>query len=49
MDAPPVEIFKKAALYYYKKFKAYLPLYVYWAEQRLMHSSESRDGNVPAC
>jgi hypothetical protein len=48
MDATLVETFKKAALYCYKKFKAYQPLNVYWAEQRLMLFSEFRDGNVPA-
>ena len=48
MDATLVETFKKAALYCYKKFKAYQPLNVYWAEQGLMLFSEFRDGNVPA-
>jgi hypothetical protein len=48
MDATLVETFKKAALYCYKKFKAYQPLNVYWAEQNLMLFSEFRDGNVPA-
>jgi hypothetical protein len=48
MDATLVETFKKAALYCYKKFKAYQPLNVYWAEQDLMLFSEFRDGNVPA-
>lgn len=48
MDATLVETYKKAALYCYKKFKAYQPLNVYWAEQALMVFSEFRDGNVPA-
>ncbi len=48
MDATLVETFKDAALYCYKKFKAYQPLNVYWAEQGLMLFSEFRDGNVPA-
>ena len=48
MDATLVETFKKAALYCYKKFKAYQPLNVYWAEMGLMLFSEFRDGNVPA-
>jgi hypothetical protein len=48
MDATLVETLKKAALYCYKKFKAYQPLNVYWAEQGLMLFSEFRDGNVPA-
>lgn len=48
MDATLVETFKEAALYCYKKFKAYQPLNVYWAEQGLMLFSEFRDGNVPA-
>jgi hypothetical protein len=48
MDATLVETFKKSALYCYKKFKAYQPLQVYWAEQGLMIFSEFRDGNVPA-
>lgn len=48
MDATLVKTFKEAALYSYKKFKAYQPLQVYWAEQGLMLFSEFRDGNVPA-
>jgi hypothetical protein len=48
MDATLVETYKKAALYCYKKFKAYQPLNIYWAEQGLMLLSEFRDGNVPA-
>jgi len=48
MDATLVETFKAAALYCYKKFKAYQPLNIYWAEQGLMLFSEFRDGNVPA-
>lgn len=48
MDATLVESFKKTAQYCYKKFKAYQPLQVYWAEQGLILFSEFRDGNVPA-
>ncbi len=48
MDATLVETGKRAALYCYKKFKAYQPLNFYWAEQGLMVFSEFRDGNVPA-
>jgi hypothetical protein len=48
MDATLVETSKKAAQYCYKKFKAYQPLNIYWAEQGLMLFSEFRDGNVPA-
>ena len=48
MDATLIETYKKAALYCYKKFKAYQPLNVYWAEMGLMLFSEFRDGNVPA-
>lgn len=48
MDATLVETYKRAAMYCYKKFKAYQPLNVYWAEQGLMLFSEFRDGNVPA-
>lgn len=47
-DATRVETFKKAALYRYKKFKAYQPLNIYWAEQGLILFSEFRYGNVPA-
>jgi hypothetical protein len=36
MDATLVETFKRAALYWYKKFKAYQPLNVYWAEQGIV-------------
>ncbi len=48
MDATLVETHKSKALYCYKKFKAYQPLNVYWAEQELVLHSEFRDGNVPA-
>ena len=47
-DATLVETGKKAALYSYKKFKAYQPLNTWWAEQGLVVHSEFRDGNVPA-
>lgn len=48
MDATLVETNKKEASYCYKKFKAYQPLNVYWAEQEVIVHSEFRDGNVPA-
>lgn len=48
MDATLVETHKSTAFHCYKKFKAYQPLNVYWAEQELMAHSEFRDGNVPA-
>ena len=48
MDATIVETNKKEASYCYKKFKAYQPLNVYWAEQEVIVHSEFRDGNVPA-
>ena len=39
---------KRSALYCYKKYKAYQPLNTYWHEQKMLLSSEFRDGNVPA-
>jgi hypothetical protein len=48
MDATLVETHKREALYCYKKYKAYQPLNIYWAEQGLVVLSEFRDGNVPA-
>jgi hypothetical protein len=48
MDATLIETYKKLCLYCYKKFKAYQPLNIYWAEQGLVLYSELRDGNVPA-
>lgn len=48
MDATLVETSKREASYCYKKFKAYQPLNVYWAEQEVIVHSEFRDGNVPA-
>ncbi len=47
MDATLAETYKKLSLFCYKKFKAYQPLNVYWAEQALVVYSEFRDGNVP--
>ena len=47
MDATLVPTHKRAALYCYKKFKAYQPLNCWWAEQGAMLYSEFRDGNVP--
>ena len=48
MDATLVESGKSGALYCYKKFKAYQPFNVWWAEQELVLHTEFRDGNVPA-
>jgi hypothetical protein len=48
MDATLIETHKRAALFCYKKFKAYQPLNCWWAEQGAMLYSEFRDGNVPA-
>ena len=48
IDATLVETHKSDAFYCYKRFKAYQPLNVYWAEQELVVHSEFRDGNVPA-
>ena len=48
MDATLSETHKREAKYSYKKYKAYQPLNVYWAEQGLVLFSEFRDGNVPA-
>ena len=47
MDATRIETHKRAALFCYKKFKAYQPLNCWWAEQGAMLYSEFRDGNVP--
>lgn len=48
MDATLIETQKQEALYCYKKFRAYQPLNVWWAEQQMVVRSEFRDGNVPA-
>jgi len=48
MDATLVETNKEEALYCYKKYKAYQPLNVYWAEAGVVAHTEFRDGNVPA-
>ena len=47
-DATLVETAKLAALYCYKKFKAYQPFNTWWAEQGMVLHTEFRDGNVPA-
>jgi len=47
-DATLSETYKKDAFYCYKKYKAYQPMNIYWAEQGLVLHSEFRDGNVPA-
>ena len=48
MDATLVETDKAEAEYCYKKFKAYQPLNVWWAEHEIVLHTEFRDGNVPA-
>jgi hypothetical protein len=48
MDATLIETHKQEALFCYKKFRAYQPLNVWWAEQQVVVHSEFRDGNVPA-
>ena len=48
MDATLVETHKQQALYSYRKYRAYQPLTVYWAEAEVIVHSEFRDGNVPA-
>lgn len=47
-DAVVVATSKKEALFCYLGEKAYQPLNVWWAEQRLILHTEFRDGNVPA-
>lgn len=47
-DATLVATEKQDALYCYKKYRAYQPLNVWWAEQQLVVASEFRDGNVGA-
>jgi len=48
MDATLIETHKQEALFCYKKFRAFQPLNVWWAEQQVIVHSEFRDGNVPA-
>lgn len=48
MDATLIETLKRQAQFCYKKFRAYQPLNVWWAEQQVVVHSEFRDGNVPA-
>lgn len=48
MDATLIKTHKQEALYCYKKFRAFQPLNVWWAEQQVVVHSEFRDGNVPA-
>lgn len=47
-DATLSETHKRAALWSYKRYKAYQPLNTYWAEQDLIVHTEFRDGNVNA-
>jgi hypothetical protein len=46
LDATLPETHNREAKYCYKKYKAYQPLNVYWAEQALVLLSEFRDGNL---
>ncbi len=48
MDATLIETQKQEAFFCYKKFRAFQPLNVWWAEQQVVVRSEFRDGNVPA-
>jgi len=48
LDATLIATHKSEALYCYKKYKAFQPQNVWWAEQRMMLYTEFRDGNVPA-
>lgn len=48
MDATLLETNKSEAEYCYKKFRAYQPLHVWWAEHKVILHTEFRDGNVPA-
>jgi len=48
MDATLAETAKKQAFFCYKKYRAYQPFNVYWAEQEVVLHSEFRDGNVNA-
>jgi hypothetical protein len=48
IDATLVFCSKEAALHSYKGPKAYQPLNVWWAEQKVVLHTEFRDGNVPA-
>jgi hypothetical protein len=43
-----IETHKQKELFCYKKFRAYQPPNVWWAEQQMVVRSEFRDGNVPA-
>lgn len=47
-DATLVATNKAEALYGYKRYKAYQPLNLWWAEQGVVVHTEFRDGNVPA-
>ena len=47
-DATLVQTENQSALYCYKKFPAYQPYNIWWAEAQLVIASEFRDGNVPA-
>jgi hypothetical protein len=48
MDATLIETHKEDALYGYKGYRAYQPMNVWWAEQRVMLYTQFRDGNVNA-
>jgi hypothetical protein len=48
MDATLIETHKADSLYCYKKYTAYQPVNVWWAEQQVLLHTQFRDGNVPA-
>lgn len=48
LDATLVPTYKSTARHSYKHYRAYQPLNVWWAEQRVVLHTEFRDGNVPA-
>ena len=48
MDATLIETHKADSLYCHKKYTAYQPMNVWWAEQQVMPHTQFRDGNVPA-
>lgn len=48
MDATLIETHKANSLYCYKKYTAYQPMMVWWAEQQVIVHTQFRDGNAPA-
>ena len=47
VDATLAETTIQTAQFCYKRYRAYQPLNVFWAEQQVVLHSEFRDGNVP--